>query len=200
MKYTTHPLRLSAFPLMLFVIGLAPLGLTTASAEDDKPAVKIPETDDGLPGAGPIRRYDWFRNLWTEKRTAWAKRVADDQKSLVFLGDSITQGWGDDFGGSFPGVKTANRGISGDTTRGMLIRLRDDVLALNPTGVVMLMGTNDLEENAEPETIAANVKLILAELKKHNPKLPVILCQVFPSAASKKRPADKIREIGRAHV
>ena len=197
MKYTTHPLRLSAFPLMLFVMGLAPLGLTTASAADDKPAVKIPETDDGLPGAGPIRRYDWFRNLWTEKRTAWAKRVADDQKSLVFLGDSITQGWGDDFGGSFPGVKTANRGISGDTTRGMLIRLRDDVLALNPTGVVMLMGTNDLEENAEPETIAANVKLILAELKKHNPKLPVILCQVFPSAASKKRPADKIREINK---
>ena len=131
--------------------------VTHLSAEEKsaKPVIDLPATDDGLPGAGPIRRYDWFKNLWTEKRTAWAKQVEQDQKSLVFLGDSITQGWGDDMGGSFPGVKVANRGISGDTTRGMLIRLKDDVLALNPTGVVLLMGTNDLEEKAEPETIAS---------------------------------------------
>ena len=72
------------------------------------------------------------------------------------LGDSITQGWGPKMGNSFPGVKVANRGISGDTTRGMLIRLQGDVLALNPKGVVMLLGTNDLEENAAPKTIAEN--------------------------------------------
>ncbi len=42
---------------------------------------------------------------------------------------------------------------------------------------------------------AANFKLILAELKKHNPKMPVIVCQVFPSSASKSRPADKIKKI-----
>ena len=173
------------------------LGVVTVTAADTaaKVSVELPATDDGLPGAGPIRRYDWFKNLWTQKRTGWAGRVDKDQKSLVFLGDSITQGWGDDLGGSFPGVKVANRGISGDTTRGMLIRLKDDVLALNPTGVVLLMGTNDLEENAEPETIAGNFKLIVAELKKHNPKLPVIVCQVFPSSESKKRPADKIKKV-----
>ena len=173
------------------------VGVVTVTAADPaaKVSVELPATDDGLPGAGPIRRYDWFKNLWTQKRTDWAGKVAKDQKSLVFLGDSITQGWGDDLGGSFPGVKVANRGISGDTTRGMLIRLKDDVLALNPTGVVLLMGTNDLEENAEPETIAGNFKLILAELKKHNPKLPVIVCQVFPSSESKKRPADKIKKV-----
>ncbi len=51
MKHTTHPLLLSAFLLMLFVIGLASLGLTTASAQDTNPNVKLPETDDGLPGA-----------------------------------------------------------------------------------------------------------------------------------------------------
>ncbi len=173
------------------------VGVVTVTAADTaaKVSVELPATDDGLPGAGPIRRYDWFKNLWTQKRTDWAGKVAQDQKSLVFLGDSITQGWGDDLGGSFPGVKVANRGISGDTTRGMLIRLKDDVLALNPTGVVLLMGTNDLEENAEPETIAGNFKLIVAELKKHNPKLPVIVCQVFPSSESKKRSADKIKKV-----
>ena len=188
-----------SIPSMILLLAAAVLGFVSsplcAEEKAAKSSVDLPATDDGLPGAGPIRRYDWFKNLWTQKRTAWTKQVDKDQKSLVFLGDSITQGWGDDMGGSFPGVKVANRGISGDTTRGMLIRLKDDVLALNPTGVVLLMGTNDLEEKAEPETIAANFKLILAELKKHDPKMPVILCQVFPSSASKSRPADKIKQV-----
>lgn len=155
----------------------------------------IPATDDGLPGSGPIRRYDWFQKLWLEKRTAWAKRVAEDQQAVVFLGDSITQGWGDNLGGAFPGVKVANRGISGDTTRGVLIRLQEDVLALHPSAVVLLIGTNDLEEKATPEVIAANLKLILAALWKQDPKLPVVLNQVFPSSAAKKRPAEQIRRI-----
>jgi lysophospholipase L1-like esterase len=103
-------------------------------------------------------------------------------------------------GGSFPGVKVANRGISGDTTRGVLIRLEQDVLALQPSGVVLLIGTNDLEEGADPETIAANLKLILAKLKAHNAKIPIILCQVFPSSESKKRPADKIKKINQLYA
>ncbi|MEE3229804.1 MAG: GDSL-type esterase/lipase family protein [Planctomycetota bacterium] len=161
--------------------------------------VSIPATDDGLPGAGPIRRYDWFKKLWLRKRTAWAKRIQQDQGALVFLGDSITQGWGDTMGGSFPGVKVANRGISGDTTRGVLIRLQGDVLALKPSGVVLLIGTNDLEEKASPEVIAGNLKLIIAALKKHNPKMPIILCNTFPSSASKRRPADQIRKINQLY-
>jgi len=169
--------------------------LLTAQDKPAKISVELPATDDGLPGAGPIRRYDWFKNLWTQKRSTWQGQVEKDQKSLVFVGDSITQGWGDDMGGSFPGVKVANRGISGDTTRGMLIRLKEDVLALHPTGVVLMMGTNDLEENAEPETIAGNFKLIIAELKKSDSKLPIVVCQVFPSSESKKRPADKIKKL-----
>lgn len=161
---------------------------------------QIPATDDGLPGAGPIRRYDWFRKLWAQKREAWSQRVQKDQNAVVFLGDSITQGWGDDMGGSFPGVKVANRGISGDTTRGVLIRLEEDVIALHPGGVVILIGTNDLEEGADPETIAANLKLILAKLKESNPKMPIVLCQVFPSSATKKRPVDKIKKVNQLYL
>jgi lysophospholipase L1-like esterase len=165
----------------------------TAAQPDTR--FEVPATDEGLPGAGPIRRYDWFRTLWRERRSAWARQVSQDQHAVVFLGDSITQGWGDDLSGSFPGVKIANRGIAGDTSRGVLLRLQEDVLALHPAGVVLLIGTNDLEEGAEPGTIAANLRLILAALKKHDPAMPVVLCEVFPSSVTKKRPADSIKRL-----
>ncbi len=163
-------------------------------------SLQIPPTDDGLPGQGPIRRYDWFRNLWSDRRTKWATRVEADQGAVVFLGDSITQGWGEDFSGWFPGLKIANRGISGDTSRGVLIRLQEDVLALNPKAVVLLIGTNDLEEKAEPETIVGNLKLILEALQAHNPKMPIVLCHVFPSAAAKSRPSDKIKKLNQLYA
>jgi lysophospholipase L1-like esterase len=155
----------------------------------------LPATDDGLAGTGPIRRYDWFQKLWTEKRSGWAKRLKQDQDGLVFVGDSITQGWGANLNQLFPGIKTVNRGISGDTTRGVLLRLQEDVIALKPRGIVLLIGTNDLEEAAPPESTASNLKLIIAALKAHNPAMPIVLCNVFPSSATKKRPADQIKKI-----
>jgi lysophospholipase L1-like esterase len=189
--------RTTALMILAVPLALVAVARPAAGQRTDEAVAKfdIPASDEGLPGAGPIRRYDWFRNLWRAKRSGWAKQVEQDQNAIVFLGDSITQGWGDKLGGSFGDMKVANRGISGDTTRGMLIRLEEDVLSLNPKAVVMLMGTNDLEEGAEPETIAANLKLIVAALKKHNPKMPIILCKVFPSSESKRRPAEKIKEI-----
>lgn len=175
------------------------LGGFTPQAQE-KPAAspsrfELPATDDGLPGEGPIRRYEWFRKLWADRRAKWAARAEQDRNAVVMLGDSITQGWGDDFSAWFPGMKIANRGISGDTSRGVLIRLKEDVLALQPKAVVLLIGTNDLEEKANPETVAANLKLILAELAQHDAKMPVVVCEVFPSSASKSRPADKIKKI-----
>ena len=178
------------FLLLSFVFALDLLGASKFA---------IPATDKGLPGEGPIRRYAWFKNLWEKKRTGWAKQVKQDQGALVFLGDSITQGWGGNFRGHFKGVKVANRGISGDTTRGVLIRLKEDVLSLNPKGVVILIGTNDLEEKATPEVIAGNLKLIIAALKKHNSKMPIILCNTFPSSAAKRRPADQIKKINQLY-
>ncbi len=165
----------------------------------DKPASKLalPATDDGLAGTGPIRRYDWFQNHWVSRREKFAADAADKKNAVVFFGDSITEGWGARPDQQFPGVKIANRGISGDTTRGMLLRLKDDVLSLDPAAVVMLMGTNDLEEQATAGEIAGNVKLIVAALKAHNAQLPIVLCNVMPSSADKKRPADKIQEINK---
>ena len=119
--------------MLLFCVTLVTGGQTDKLAAQES-SFGIPKTNDGLPGAGPIRRADWFKTLWTNKRSGWSKRIDADQNALVFLGDSITQGWGDQFRNAFPGVKVANRGISGDTTRGMLVRLQQDVLTLNPAG------------------------------------------------------------------
>jgi lysophospholipase L1-like esterase len=191
---------------LALVAFLVPVWIASAAAAQDKAAnadasrLQIPATDDGLPGAGPIRRTDRFQQVWLERRTAFAEEASQKQGAVVFLGDSITQGWRDNPGGDLPGVKVANRGISGDTSRGVLIRLKEDVLGLNPAAVVLLIGTNDLAENAEPETIAGNVKLIIDALKKHNEKMPIILCQVMPSSASKQRPADKIKKINELYA
>lgn len=189
---TLHRSQIAAFFLSLAAL----FGRSVASADEPRPvSLDLPATDDGLPGAGPIRRYDWFKNLWKERRGSWVPRQTKDAGAVVFLGDSITQGWNDDFRGAFPGMKLANRGISGDTTRGMLIRLKDDVLSLKPSAVVLLMGTNDLEEKAEPDVIAENVKQIIAKLKEHDAKLPIVLCAVFPSSESKNRPSAKIKKL-----
>ena len=165
----------------------------TAALQPD-PRFELPATDDSFPGnAGPIRRADWFRKTWRDRRQAFAASAAHDEHALVFLGDSITQGWKDLLGSSFPGLKVANRGISGDTTRGVLFRLPDDVLSLHPAGVVLLIGTNDLEDAAEPWTVATNIRLIIDALKKHDPKMPVVLCEVMPSSLAKKRSAGRIK-------
>ena len=183
-------------PCIAFILSIPAVSVGQEKKEPTKPVAKspldLPFSSEGQPGVGPLRQADWFRNLWNSKRKGFAESTQSDQDSLVLLGDSITQGW-PNLDNYFPGVKIANRGISGDTTRGMIIRLKEDVLALKPCGVVMLMGTNDLEEMAEPETIATNVTSILKELKSYNSKMPIILCTIFPSSESKTRPTAKIQ-------
>ena len=114
---------------------------------------------------------------------------------MVFLGDSITQGWGDDLGGAFGKLKVANRGISGDTSRGVLVRLKDDVLDLEPRAVVLMIGANDLAEKASAEVVFGNVKLIIEALKAPNANIPIVLCETFPCAPDNYRPVAEIRKI-----
>lgn len=185
---------------------LAPLffsGCSTASkpvASTYSPAdFEIPATNDGLPGSGPVRRQDWFQKTWRERRQSFAATEQQDKGSIVFLGDSITQGWKDLLVPSFAGVHVSNRGISGDTSRGVLVRLPEDVIALKPRGVVLLIGTNDLEEGAAPEVIAGNMRLILAALRVNDPHMPVVLCAVFPSSTTKKRSADQIKRLNKLY-
>ena len=99
---------------------------------------------------------------------------------VVFMGDSITEGWHLDL--SFPGKPYINRGISGQTSPQMLLRFRQDVIDLDPKVVVILAGTNDLAENTGPMTLQAteNNLMSMADLARANDIKPV-LCSVLPS-------------------
>lgn len=165
----------------------------------DKAHYRLPPEDASLPGVGPLRRYDWFAELWQNRRWEWAQSIEQDQGAVVFLGDSITQGWGPLLAESFPSTRVANRGISGDTTRGMLIRLQEDVLALQPAGVVVLAGTNDLEERADPEQIAQNLGAIIQQIQQWDSSIPIVLCLVFPSSASRSRSSEDIQKINQLY-
>lgn len=158
---------------------------------------ELPKSEENLPGEGALRRYDGYVRNWVKLRTGWARQVEEDQDAVVFLGDSITQAWRPDFRGFFPDLKKANRGIGGDTTRGMLIRLRQDVLSLNPRAVVLLMGTNDVEVGIPADAVGRNFRKILNALKDHDAEMPIIVCRVFPSSASKKRPRTAIEAVNK---
>jgi acyl-CoA thioesterase I len=108
---------------------------------------------------------------------------------VVFLGDSITEGWGmkatatsPGRGEFFPGKPYINRGISGQTTPQMLVRFRQDVVELKPKVVVLLAGTNDIAENTGKMTqgeIESNIES-MSELARANGIRPV-LCSVLPA-------------------
>ena len=85
-------------------------------------------------------------NFGKTNAEAGVGRIEQDQQSLVFLGDSITQGWGDDLKGASPGSRSPTEASAATRRAGCCSALQADVLSLKPTGVVLLMGTNDLEE------------------------------------------------------
>jgi lysophospholipase L1-like esterase len=99
---------------------------------------------------------------------------------VVFMGDSITQGWKLDE--AFPGKPYVNRGISGQTTPQMLVRFRRDVIDLKPKVVVILAGTNDIAGNTGPMTLEQTEGNLasMAELAAAN-GIRVVLCSILPS-------------------
>ena len=81
-----------------------------------------------------------------------------NEKRVVFLGDSITDGWR--INQYFPGASYVNRGIGGQITGQMLGRMKADVLDLRPAAVVILAGTNDIARDVAVETIKGNLSLM----------------------------------------
>jgi lysophospholipase L1-like esterase len=134
-----------------------------------------------FPGQGHTSSWTGFRAKNLERRTLFAQRQAADQNAIVFVGDSITEGWHtleQDFAGL--NVKVVNRGIGGDTTPNLLFRLQDDILSLHPRALVILIGTNDLGEHTPPADIAGNLRELHARIRAACPRIPIAWCLVMP--------------------
>ena len=124
---------------------------------------------------------DWPALSKYKKDNHELKLKSNSGKRIVFMGDSITEGWSGIYPDFFQNKNYINRGISGQTTPQMLIRFRADVVDLNPSIVIILAGTNDIAENTGP----SNVKMItdnifsMSELAMAH-KIKVILCSILP--------------------
>jgi lysophospholipase L1-like esterase len=107
------------------------------------------------------------------------KKQPAEAGRVVFMGDSITDFW--KLEESFPGKPYVNRGISGQTTPQMLVRLYPDVIELKPAAMVVLAGINDVSRNTGPSTaemIQQNL-MAMTELAQHH-GIKVILCSLLP--------------------
>lgn len=132
-----------------------------------------------IQGGGTL--MDWAHLKKYEQSNSELKKINDPNR-VVFMGNSITEGWSfldKDFFINNPFV---NRGIGGQTTPQMLIRFKPDVVNLNPKAVVILAGINDIAENTGPvtiENIAENI-ISMAEIAKAN-EIKVFICSTLPA-------------------
>jgi lysophospholipase L1-like esterase len=166
----------------------APGSASTTAVAD---AVKIAKMQAQLQDWPELARY-------RAEDAALSPPAAGEQR-VVFMGDSITDGWGrrPKTGQFFPGKPYINRGISGQTTPQMLIRFQQDVVALHPAAVVILAGTNDIAGNTGPSTpqmIEDNFSS-MADIASAN-GIKVILASITPAYAYPWKPgAQPVAEI-----
>ena len=96
---------------------------------------------------------DWANLGHYEKRNRELGLPDENEKRIVFMGDSITEEWGNLYPEFFSGNYYINRGIGGQTTPQMLIRFKPDAIDLKPYAIIILAGTNDIAGNTGPSTI-----------------------------------------------
>ena len=125
---------------------------------------------------------DWANLKRFQQENSELMLAKAHENRVVFMGNSITEGWLSIRPEFFKNKPYVNRGISGQTTPQMLVRFRQDVIHLKPSTVVLLAGINDIAENTGPSTIEmiANNIVSMAELAKAN-HINVIICSVLPA-------------------
>jgi lysophospholipase L1-like esterase len=135
----------------------------------------LPATAQAL--ANQLMDWNQFGRYHAENEKL--KKEPADAGRVVFMGDSITDGW--KLAQYFPGKPYVNRGIGGQTTPQMLTRMFEDVINLKPAAVVIFAGTNDIARNTGPSTIEMveeNFQAMSELALDHGIK--VILCSITP--------------------
>ena len=125
---------------------------------------------------------DWANTARFKDENAKLTPPAKGENRVVFMGNSITEGWIRTHPDFFAGKPYVNRGISGQTTPQMLVRFRPDVINLKPALVVILAGTNDIAGNTGPSTLEMILDNLISmtELAKAN-NIKVVLSSVLPA-------------------
>ena len=142
-----------------------------------------------------LEAQDWPNFARYKDDNAKIGLPAANEKRVVFMGDSITDGWITTSPEFFAGRPYIDRGISGQTTPQMLVRFRADVIALRPKVVVILAGTNDIAGNtgpSTPEMIEDNITSMAVLAKAAHIK--VILSSVLPAYDYPWRPGQQPAE------
>jgi lysophospholipase L1-like esterase len=129
--------------------------------------------------------YPWMSlATWNQKHEAFLKRAKEGKIDLLFLGDSITEGWGQNavWQKYYGALNSANFGIGGDTTENVLWRvLNGEIEGLGPKVAVLLIGTNNFGlEGHPPDAVAKGVATIVQTLRKKLPATKVLLLAIFP--------------------
>ena len=133
---------------------------------------------------------------WTKRHQSFNKRVAQGNCDLIFIGDSITQGWEGRgkkvWAKHYTKRNAVNLGIGGDRTQHVIWRLDNGNLhRIKPKAAVIMIGTNNSGSNSSQE-IADGVEVIVKQLRKKLPETKVLLLGVFPRGANN---ADKRRQV-----
>ena len=129
-----------------------------------------------------LNAQDWPNFKEFQETNARLPQVKQNEKRVVFMGNSITIGWLQTHPDFFKNKPYVNRGISGQTTPQMLVRFRADVVDLEAAAVVLLAGTNDIAGNTGPVTLEMILDKIksMTEIAQAN-NIKVILCSVLPA-------------------
>ena len=132
--------------------------------------------------AGFSNAQDWANTSRFKDANAKLPTSSSGENRVVFMGNSITEGWINTDPDFFAEKAYVNRGISGQTTPQMLVRFRPDVINLKPAVVVILAGTNDIAGNTGPSTLEMIMDNLvsMAELAKAN-RIKVVLSSVLPA-------------------
>lgn len=117
-----------------------------------------------------------FGTYYNQRLTLFEK-LPDTKGEIIFLGNSITDGceWSELLGN--PNVK--NRGISGDTTEGVLFRL-NEVTRSKPAKVFLLIGINDLSRGVSKDTVFSNICKIADRIRKESPRTKIYIQSILP--------------------
>ena len=132
-----------------------------------------------IAGGGSL--IDWANMNFYKDSNDKLKKITDTNR-VVFMGNSITQGWSHFNASFFKNNPFVNRGIGGQTSPQMLVRFRTDVVNLNPKAVVIMAGTNDIAGNTgliSIENTAENI-FSMAEIATAN-NIAVYICSTLPA-------------------